>query len=330
MAEAREYSVIERDYYIMNKIAFMFCGGGAQYPGMMKELYDSIPECRGIFDEADRIIGRKLSEACFYGSEEELSQTENMIPAIYISDLAAYMALKNAGIEPDYMLGFSLGEWAALTASGVISVEEGISIVQFRSEAMERSTPVNGGGMGVILKQTNEAVETLCNKVLNGKVYPANYNYEGQVTVSGDNQGLEELEKIAGEEHVIYKRLPVNAPSHCELMESAKEELRNRLGSVDFNVPTYPIVSNATAKVENSPEALKENAIVQLVKPVLFEQSAKALFDAGVDCFVELGPGKTLSKFIEKTAKKNNVICEVHNVENLETLKGTIAAIRGE
>ncbi len=308
----------------MRKTAFMFCGAGAQYPGMMKELYREYPECKRVFDEADALLKKKLSSICFSGTEEELNNTSTMIPAIYTADMAAYEALSSKGISPDYMLGFSLGEWAALTASEAISFRTGLPVVRFRAEAMERSAPEGGGGMAVILKQPNKHVEELCKRVEHGAVFPANYNYEGQVTVSGDEDGLSELERIAGEEHVIFKRLSVFVPSHCILMKQAMEELRGRLVHISFSKPFCPVLSNATAEPETDEEMLKENVIVQLIKPVLFEQSVIRLLNEGVDCFAELGPGRTLSKFVTRIAKKTGADCKVANVEDIDSLNRTL------
>lgn len=308
----------------MKKIAFMFCGGGAQYVGMMEDFYLAIPECKRVFDEADRVLGKDLSNVIFHGSQKELNSTGIMIPSIYTCDIAAEVALSTRGVKANYMLGFSLGEWAALTTSGTISFCDGLSIVQFRANAMVQATPGSGGGMAVILKRSNEYVEELCEKVKDGNVYPANYNYEGQITVSGDEPGLQELERIANIEHIIFKRLPVNVPSHCPLMQSAAEQLEKHLSTVEFDPPKCPIVSNATGLIETNIDIIRRNAIEQLVKPVLFEQSIIRLLMEGVNCFIEVGPGKTLSKFVKKTASKCRIDCEITNVENMDSLNRTV------
>ena len=308
----------------MGKIGFMFSGGGAQYPGMMKDLYDNIPECKDVFDEADKIVGYKLSNIIFYGTKDELSVTRVMIPAVFTADVASFVALKKYGITPDFAVGFSLGEWAAITAAGIIPFETALKLVQFRSEEMEKATPSSGAGMAVIMGKPNDYVEELCKKITKGYVCPANYNYQGQITISGDNSGLDELEMLANEEGTIYKRLPVNVPSHCILMEPAMNALEKKLENIVFNNPSFPIVSNCTAVSTNDNEIIKKNIITQLVSPVRFEQSIRHMIDLGVDIFIELGPGQTLFKFVRKISKNEGVEVTLAHVENIDALNDTI------
>ena len=181
----------------MTKIAVLFSGGGAQYPGMMKELYDNIPASAEVFRKADRILQKNLSDICFNGTQEELNETSIMIPAIFSADIAAYAAILDGGMQPVATAGYSLGEWAALVAAEVISFEKAMEIVQLRSCAMKEATPAEGAGMAVILGQSKEYVEALCSRVMDSYVSPANYNCPGQITISGTNAALNEIERIA-------------------------------------------------------------------------------------------------------------------------------------
>lgn len=312
----------------MKKICFLFSGGGAQYPGMMKELYDNIPACKEIFDKADDAVGKKLSEVIFAGTKEELSETSTMIPAIFTADIAAFAALRERGVTASAVAGFSLGEWAAVTAAGVIPFEQAMEIVQFRSDAMSAATPKEGAGMAVIMGKPNEYVEELCARVKDSYVCPANYNYPGQITVSGTDAGLHELERLANEDGAIYKHLAVNVPSHCALMEPAMRALGQKLENVAFQTPLFPIVSNCTAKATSDPAEIKRNIITQLVSPVRFEQSIRNLHADGVDTFVELGPGKTLFTFVKKIAKKAEIELYAAHVEDLSTLEEALELVK--
>lgn len=308
----------------MGKIGIMFSGGGAQYPGMMRDLYDTIPECRAVFEKADEIVGYKLSDIIFNGTIEELSDTSVMIPAVFTSDVVSFIALKKYGVLPDIALGFSLGEWAAITAAGVIPFEIALELVQFRSDEMAKATPKNGAGMAVIMGKPNEYVENLCKRIKYGYVCPANYNYQGQITISGDKNGLDELEKLALEEGIIYKRLPVNVPSHCPLMKNAMHALEKKLDDIVFKKPSFPIVSNCSAFPTDDPDQIKKNIIIQLISPVLFEQSVHNLIKLNVDTFIELGPGMTLYKFVKKITKNSPNILSLGHIDSVETLNETL------
>ena len=312
----------------MKKTGLMFSGGGAQYPGMMKDFYDTIPACRDLFEKANEVVEYRLSDRIFNDTKEELSITSVMIPAVFTSDLVAYTALKQYGIVPDMAAGFSLGEWAAITAAGVVPFETAIELVQFRSDEMTKATPAGGAGMAVIMGKPNDYVEDLCARVKEGYVCPANYNYPGQITVSGDTKGLDALEKLAEEEGTIYKRLAVNVPSHCSLMEPAMKALGERLKGVSFNKPAFPIVSNRTALPTDDPKEIKDNIITQLVSPVRFEQSIRNMYGAGVDTFIELGPGKTLYTFVKKISKNIETEVSVGRVENADTLNETLELLK--
>lgn len=311
------------------KTAFLFSGGGAQYPGMMKDLYDNIPECKEIFDRADQTLGIELSKTILEGSNEDLTKTDTMLPAVFVADMSAYAAISACHIFPDYGAGFSLGEWAAISASGVLPFELALRLVKKRSEAMDKATPINGAGMAVILGQPNEQVEEMCKQISSGYVCPANYNYDGQVTVSGTKDGLLELEKLAKEKGVRYMRLAVNVPSHCLLMEPAMKTMDNLLKDICFFEPIFPVLPNVTAYPTVDPNIIKRSIIIQLVRPVLFEQTISKLLDEEVDVFVELGPGKTLTGFVKKTAKKNGKNVTALHVEDTKSLYQTVETIRG-
>lgn len=311
----------------MKKIGVLFSGGGSQYSGMMKEFYQNIRACRDIFEKANDVTGKDLTRLIMEGTKEELSQTNIMIPSVFTADVVAYAAIREHGVTPVMAAGFSLGEWAAVTAANIIPFEKAIEIVQFRSDEMTKATPSEGAGMAVIIGKPNDYVEELCTRVKGGYVCPANYNYPGQITVSGTEKGLNELECLANEEGAIYKRLAVNVPSHCELMEPARIALEKKLQNVQFAAPAFPIVSNCTAEATDSADEVKRNIITQLVSPVRFEQSIRTMHECGIEIFVELGPGKTLYNFVRKIAKKMDLELAVTHVEDMQTLNEMLEMI---
>lgn len=308
----------------MNKTAFLFCGGGAQFPGMMKELYDNVAASHEIFERADAAAGMDISRTCFCGTAEELGRTEVMIPAVFTADMAAFAALQSAGVVPEAVSGFSLGEWAAVTAAGVLSFEEALQLVCLRSRFMDEAAPPQSG-MAVVMGKPFEEVSSLCGEIETAQVFPANDNCPGQVTVSGTEAGLCELERLAKERQIVFRRIPVNVPSHCPLMAPAERALGEVLADVTFSEPAFPVVSNVTARPETDPETIRQNLIVQLVSPVRFRESVLYMAELGVNSFLEVGPGGTLSGFVRRCMKKSGMEATSVNVGNLEGLEAAKA-----
>lgn len=304
------------------KIAFIFSGQGAQYPGMMKDIAVECSEAKEVFDIADQTLARKISELCFEGSQEELNLTHNTQPCVLASDLAAYKAIMAVGIRPDAVAGFSLGEYAALVAAGVIDIKDVFLLIQKRADFMQEAVPVGNGAMAAVMKQTAEEVQALCDEV-DGYVIPANYNCPGQIVVSGEAEAIDKLCEIARERKIRAMKLAVSAPFHCEMMETAVKKLEEPLKETPFYVPAVPVYMNVDAKKESNPESIREKLLLQAKSPVRWEQTLRNMVDDGIDTFIELGPGKTLTGFIKKTFSGEDSI-HYYNVTDIESLKETV------
>lgn len=304
-------------------IAFLFSGQGAQYPGMMKDIAGEYAEARKVFDIADKSLGRGISELCFDGTQEELNLTHNTQPCVLASDLAAYKAITAEGIRPDALAGFSLGEYAALAAAGVIDLEQVFPLIQKRADFMQEAVPVGKGAMAAVMKLPAEEVIALCNEV-EGYVIPANYNCPGQIVVSGEAEAVDRLCDLAKERKIKAIKLAVSAPFHCEMMKPAAENLKEPLNGICFSAPAVPVYMNVDARPENDPEEIRKKLVLQAMSPVRWEETLRNMAEAGVDTFVELGPGKTLMSFVKKTFSEG---IRFFNVTDLETLKATMEAI---
>ena len=284
----------------MSKIAFLFSGQGAQTPGMMKDIVDSSASAKAVFDTADAVLQRRISEITFYGTQEELNLTHNTQPCMIAAELAAYSALIENGIKPDVVAGFSLGEYAALVAAGALSAEDALKVIQIRADAMQEAVPVGRGAMAAVMKQDAETVKRLCEEV-DGYVIPVNYNCPGQIVVSGENAAVDSLMAIAKGKKIRTVKLPVSAPFHCALMSPASEKLAEAFEAISFSKPMIPCYSNVDAQPYAEDADVAAQLCIQAKSPVLWEQTLRDMADDGVDVFVEVGPGTTLSKFVAKT-----------------------------
>ena len=282
---------------------YMFPGQGSQFPGMAKELYETDPKARGLFDRANEILGFNITEIMFNGTAEELKQTEVTQPAIFLHSVI--LAMCSPDFKPDMVAGHSLGEFSALVAAGALDFEDGLRLVSIRAHAMQKACEANPGTMAAILALPADKVEAICDEV-EGVVVPANYNCEGQIVISGSVEAVTEASekmKAAGAKRALI--LPVGGAFHSPLMQSAADELAAGIESVKFSQPICPIYQNVTARPTSDPEEIKKNLLAQLTAPVKWTQTVVNMVADGASDFIEAGPGKVLQGLVAKIAANN-------------------------
>lgn len=312
----------------MGKTAFIFPGQGSQYVGMGKELYDRFSECREVFDITDECLGIELSNIIFYGNKEDLNRTENTQPAIVTVSLAAYRALCRYGIRPHVTAGLSLGEYTALTVSGVFTQSQVIPLVRKRGRFMQDAVPEGKGKMCAVLGLTEEKVREVCKRAsIFGVVEPANFNCPGQIVIGGETKAVEEAAQIARSEGALQcVFLQVSTPSHTGLLAPAAEMLRKELDNLSPGPMNIPVISNVTADYINSSNEIKDLLYKQVMSSVLWERSVRRMIKDGVENFVEVGPGKVLSGFVKKIDRS----LKVYHVEDMASLEETVSALEKE
>jgi [acyl-carrier-protein] S-malonyltransferase len=293
-------------------IAFIFPGQGAQYLGMGKDLYETFPESKTVFDKADMILNLPLSKLCFEGPIEELTRTVNCQPAVFTVSIAALKALSamRPTLSATYMAGLSLGEYTALVAAGALSFEDGLSLVASRAKFMDEAAREKAGKMSSILGLGTDIIEKISHE---SGVEIANLNCPGQVVVSGTTEAINKANSLASEygaKGVV--NLEVSGAFHSSLMESAAQKLTEVLNNINIKQPEFAVVSNVTASPETSPSQIKDNLVRQLTSSVYWEKSVRFMIEQGVSKFFEIGPGKVLKGLIRKTAPN----LEVANIEN--------------
>jgi [acyl-carrier-protein] S-malonyltransferase len=288
------------------KHAFVFPGQGAQFPGMGKNHYENSSFAKKIFEQANEILGFRISDVMFNGSEEDLRQTKITQPAIFLHSIIAYKTIENA--KPDMVAGHSLGEFSALVANGTLSFDKGLELVSLRAQAMQKACELTASTMAAVLGLADEKVESLCREVMQETgevVVPANYNCPGQLVISGSVKGVDiacEKLKAAGAKRALV--LPVGGAFHSSLMEPARQELKRAIESTSFHSPSCPVYQNVVAKGVIDKDELKQNLIDQLTGAVKWTQCVRAMIEDGATKFTECGPGKVLQGLILKINKE--------------------------
>lgn len=284
------------------KHAYVFPGQGSQYSGMGKSLYEQNQEAKQLFEQANEILGFRISDIMFTGTDEQLKQTNVTQPAIFLHSIILFKTLPN--LKPDIVAGHSLGEFTALVANQVLTFEDGLKLVSIRAKAMQEACEKQPSTMAAVLGLDDATVEKICASITNEIVVPANYNCPGQLVISGSIAGIQkacELLKAAGAKRALP--LPVGGAFHSPLMESAKKSLQEAVDKIPFNDPICPIYQNVTASAVTNKNTIRKNIVDQLTSAVRWTQSTQAMIADGASYFTEIGPGKVLQALINKIDK---------------------------
>jgi [acyl-carrier-protein] S-malonyltransferase len=279
--------------------AYVFPGQGAQFVGMGKDLYENYPVARDLFEKGNVILGFRITDLMFAGTDEDLKQTKVTQPAIFLHSVILAKVL-GSNFQPEMTAGHSLGEFSALVAAGALSFENGLVLVSKRAMAMQKACEIQPSTMAAILGLEDEVVEKVCAGI-RAIVVPANYNSPGQIVISGSIEGIDTaIEQLtrAGAKRAI--KLPVGGAFHSPLMEPARIELERAIDQADFNRPICPVYQNVTASPEQEPATIRENLKKQLTAPVKWTQSVKNMLADGATAFYEVGPGSVLQGLIKK------------------------------
>jgi [acyl-carrier-protein] S-malonyltransferase len=283
--------------------AYVFPGQGAQFVGMGKDLYDNSELAKEMFEKANEILGFRITDLMFAGTDEDLKQTKVTQPAIFLHSVILAKTLGD-DFKPDMVAGHSLGEFSALVANGTLSFEDALRLVSKRAMAMQKACELSPSTMAAILGMDDAIVGELCNKV-DGIVVPANYNSPGQIVISGTVEAIDkaiEVLTVVGAKRAI--KLNVGGAFHSPLMQPAKLELEEAINSTDFAEPICPVYQNVNAQPVSEPDEIKKNLISQLTAPVRWTEIVKNMMADGADSFTEVGPGKVLQGLIKKVNRK--------------------------
>jgi [acyl-carrier-protein] S-malonyltransferase len=308
----------------VSKVAFLFPGQGSHELGMGRELAEAYPEARAVYDEASEAVGLDLARLCFEGPLEELTKTELQQPALVATSLACLRAVETTGVRPDVVLGHSVGEYAALAASGALSDRDAVALVRVRGEVTAAAAQASPGSMAAVIGLEDAAVEALCAEI--GGVWPANYNCPGQLVVSGESAAVARLVEEAparGARKVVPLR--VTGAFHSPLVGDAAEGLRPAVERVEWREPEIPFMSTVTASLEPA-AALPQILLDQLTAPVRFTQAVAALVADGVGTFVEVGPGQVLSGLVRRCNRSVRTL-SVGDPAGLARLEEAVSAV---
>jgi [acyl-carrier-protein] S-malonyltransferase len=305
-----------------SKIAFCFPGQGSFEAGMGRDVAEAFPDAMDVFRRGSDASGLDLERLCFHADADELLDTAVQQPALVATSLAMLAAIRSRGIEPDYVVGHSVGEFAALAAAGAFDVEEAIALVRERGLAMADAAREHPGSMAAILGLEDEVVERLCRQIFG--VWPANYNCPGQIVVSGENDAVDECCTAAEEEGARRTvKLKVSGAFHSPLVARAADRLRPAIERISFREPTAPFMSTVTARIESA-QRFGPLLVEQLTAPVRFTQAASELLRSGVRTYVEVGPGNVLSGLVKRIDRSVKTV-SVNSVAALEKLEEALS-----
>lgn len=306
----------------MSKKAYLFCGQGSQYNGMGKELYDSFQPARHVYDTACEVLGFDIRELSFGESGDKINETRYSQPLIYTHSLAAVYSLEETCGKPDAVAGHSLGEYAALTYAGAFDLETGLKIISARSKAMQKAAQQHPGAMFAILGSDNEAIARVCEQT-DGFVTPVNFNTPAQTVIAGTPEAAQAAADTLSGMGAKAIRLAVNAAFHSKLMADAAEEFYAQIKDLPFHAPNIPVFSNVTGNALPKDTDLASYLKKHLVSPVQFVTEMQTMTDAGIDTFVEFGPGKTLTSFVRKFSRELTAC----NVDTLKTFEKAVSVL---
>lgn len=300
-------------------IISLFSGQGSQYVGMGKDIAEKYPQLLPLYDNASEIIGKDLKKLCFEADEAELGRTINSQPAIMITSLVCLEAAKELGFKFSGVAGHSLGEYAAMAASGVVSFDDAFLLIKARAEAMEKCAEKNKGSMAAVMKLAPEKIEEICSKI-DGYVVPVNYNSPQQTVIAGETEAVSKAAEAFAAEGARVIPLKVASAFHSKLMEEASKEFYQTARNITFRKPSVRYFSNLAGKEITDFSDMAEILAKHIVSPVRFTDELKSAMYAGFDTFVEFGPGRVLTGLVKKTLKG----IDAYNVENVPTLEEAV------
>lgn len=307
------------------KRGFLFPGQGAQVVGMGKELYENYEEAKEVYDKVEEITGMEVKKLSFEGPEEELNQTKNTQVAILTESLAILAILKKNNIQAEMSAGLSLGEYTALIEDGIFDFEDGIKLVQKRGEIMQNLTPQGNWKMAAILGLGEEKVQEACKQV-QGFVVPANFNTIGQIVISGEEEAVIKAGEIAKE--LGAKKVSVlntAGPFHTEKLSECSKALKEEISKTKINAKNAKVVKNLDGKMYKQTDDIAQTLADHIMHPVRFTLDLQTMYENGIDTFIEIGPGKTLSGFVKRMNFENPV--QIKNINNAETLEQVIKEV---